>query len=464
LIEYNSLELSYLLSPKSVALIGASNNSKTIGGTVLINLQKSLYKGNIYPIHSEHKEVFGIQTYPDLMSIPEKVDTVVIMKAIKSVQSLLYECEEKKVKIIILLTSFAEVSEDQRILEKELKLFSDKTGIRILGPDSFGLFNLAEPFSISSSLYYEPNRIKKGKISVITADAGLGRTILDAADRGIGFNYWISTGLEVDLDVADFIKYMAHDPSTQVIFALVDGIKDKQKFLHAAKASKRAGKPLIVLNIGRTETGLEENQSDFILVDDVDELMNVGWLIVKHGIPTGDRIGIFSYSTGIKTLLANKCLTANLTIPDLTNKTKGLLLQLAPEFGVALNPNQLPNSIFQDLGVFRECLEIFSNDGNLDVVLVPFPYKLGTYTEVMLRHTLDVAKRMNKPIIPLWISLSGEMEVSYEILMDSQLPFYRTVDTCVLAVKQFIDYYMNRSVFATLQISGDVGNDVVILE
>ncbi|MBD1380980.1 CoA-binding protein [Metabacillus arenae] len=446
LIEYNFPDLSYLLSPKSVAFIGASIDTNTIGGRVLINLQKSHYKGKIYPVHPEYNEIFGIRTYPNLMSIPEQVDTVVIIAAARSVVPLLNECEEKKVKFIVLLTCFAEPAEDHRVLEKTLRAFSDGTGIRILGSNSYGLFNINEPFGISSSLFYEPNRLQKGRISVITVDGGLGRTVLDAADRGIGFNYWISTGNESDLEVADFIKYMAYDSSTQVIFALVEGIKDKQKFRNAAKAANRAGKPLLLFNIGNPETGVEDNQAGIISTADINELIDVGWLFVTHGIPAGNRIGIFAYSPGIKTLLANKCRLANLTVLDLTNKTKVLLQELAPEFGMASNPIHLTSSIFQNLGVFREYLEIFANDPNLDVVFVPFPYKLGTYTEMMVRQTIEVAKRMNKPIIPLWTSLSGELETSFEILIDSQLPFYRTADACILAVKHFTDYYLNRSV------------------
>lgn len=451
-MEYNSPDLSYLLSPKSVAFIGASIDTNTIGGRVLINLQKSNYQGKIYPLHSEYSEIFGIRTYPNLVSIPEQVDTVVIIASAKFIMPLLNECEEKKVKFIVLLTCFAEPVEDQRDLEKTLRTFSDRTGIRILGPESFGLFNISEPFGISSSLYYKPDRLQNGVISVITVDGGLGRTILDAADRGIGFNYWISTGNEADLEVADFIKYMAYDFSTKVIFALVEEIKDKQKFRNAAEAANRAGKPLIVFNIGQSEIGFEDYQAGIISAKDLNELIDVGWLFVTNGIPAGNRIGIFAYSAGIKTLLAQKCRLANLDVPDLTNKTKGLLHELAPEFGVASNPIHLTTSIFQNLGVFREYLEIFANDPNLDVVLVPFPYKLGAYTEIMVRQTVEVAKRMNKPIIPLWTSLSGEMEVSFEILVDSQLPFYRTVDACILAVKHYTDYYMNRNVPTNKQI------------
>lgn len=445
LAEYNSPNLSYLFSPQSIAFIGASIDINRIEGRVLINLQRSLYKGKIFPVNSQYEEIFGLKTYPNLTSIPEQVDTVVIIAPPGSILPFLNECEEKKVKFIILLTDVDEPEEDQHELLKALRTFSERTGIRTLGPNCVGLFNMGEPFGISTSLYYVPNRLQKGGISVITTDGGLGRTILDAADRGIGFNYWISTGNEADLEVADFIKYLAYDSSTQVILVIVKEIKDKQKFLDATVSANRAGKPLILLNIEQPKMGSEDYPAGIISVSDLDEMMDVAWIFVKHGIPDGNRIGILSYTEGIKNLLANKCRQANLNVPDLTLKTKILLQDCAPELGVASNPIHLTSPLFSNLGVFREYLEIFANDPNLDVIIVPFPYKLGTYMEVLVRQTVEVAKRMNKPILPLWISLSSEMEVNYETLLNSQLPFYRTVDSGILAVKYFTDYYMTRA-------------------
>jgi acetate---CoA ligase (ADP-forming) len=444
LIEYSTFDLSYLLSPQSVAYIGATMNTDTIAGRVLVNLQKSHYKGQIYPVHSEYDEIFGLKTYPNLMSIPSQVDTVIIIPSAISLARFLKECEEKKVKFIILLSPLGGLEETQQELLETLKAFSKKTGIRVLGPNSYGLLNIAEPFGVSSSLLYEPNRLQNGKISLITVDGGLGRAILDANDLGIGFNYWISTGDEADLDVTDFINCLTYDSSTQVVFAVVDGIKDKQKFQNAIELANNARKPIILLNISQSEMGIEGNQAGIILTTDIDEMLEIGWLFNTYGMPAGNRIGIFSYSSGIRKLIANKCRLVNLPVPDLTNKTKSLLQDCLPNLTPVANPIHLTTSVFDNLWAYREYLEIFANDPNLDLIFVPFPYKLGSYTEMLVRQTVEVAKRMNKPIIPIWTSLSGEMETSFEILIESQLPFYRTTEAAILAVKRFTDYYMNR--------------------
>jgi pyruvate carboxylase len=110
LIEYNSPDLSYLLSPLSVAFIGVSMDANALGGRVLINLQKSHYNGKIYPVHTEYSEIFGMRTYPNLTSIPERVDIVVFMTDVKGVLPILNECEEKKVKFIILLPCLADMA------------------------------------------------------------------------------------------------------------------------------------------------------------------------------------------------------------------------------------------------------------------------------------------------------------------------------------------------------------------
>jgi len=455
--------LSYLLTSRSIAVISETFNPHQVGGRVLLNLQKSKYQGRVYPVTSEFEEIFGMKTFSSLSSIPEEVITVVITLPPNSVLPILEECVEKKVKFIMITSTDVIESEDEKFaFEQLLKTFTEETDIRILGPDCSGVFNIGKSIGISGVADYEPNRLQNGKISLITQGEGLGRAVLDANDLEIGFNYWISTGKEVDLETADFIQYFSHDVSTQVILVIIERLKDKWKFQKAAEKARRFGKPLIVLNIGQGEEEISTKEEckqvhsdffkelDIIQVYDLDELLNVGWLFYKYGHPQGNRIGIFSYSNGVSALLAEKCRQANLSVPDITGETKSIIRDFFPNLKTPANPINMKISVYQDMSDVSECLEQFTNDPHLDIVFVLYSYKLGVYTEMLVRHTIKLAQRVNKPIIPLWLSLSGELEVSYEILKESGLPFYSSANAGVSAIKHFTDYHMKINRLNTL--------------
>ncbi|USK72064.1 CoA-binding protein [Peribacillus asahii] len=458
--------MSYLLTSRSIAVISETFNPHQVGGRVLLNLQKSKYQGRVYPVTSEFEEIFGMKTFPNLNSIPEEVITVVITLPPKSVLPILEECVEKKVKFIMIPSTDVIESEDEKFaFEQLLKTFTEETDIRILGPDCSGVFNIVKSIGISGVADYEPNWLQNGKISLITQGEGLGRAVLDANDLGIGFNYWISTGNEVDLETADFIQYFSHDVSTQVILVIIEKLKDKWKFQKAVETARRFGKPLIVLHIGQVEEEISTKEElnnnkqvhsdffkelDIIQVYDLDELLNVGWLFYKYGHPQGNRIGIFSYSNGVSALLAEKCRQANLPVPDITDETKSIIQDFFPNIETPTNPINMKIYVYQDMSDVSECLEQFTNDPNVDIVFVLYSYKLGIYTEMLVRHIIKLAQRVNKPIIPLWLSLSGELEVSYEILKESGLPFYSSANAGVSAIKHFTDYHMKMNRLNTL--------------
>ncbi|MFD6209922.1 CoA-binding protein [Peribacillus sp. NPDC060253] len=455
MIGYNAPDISLLLSPGSIAVISANFETGHVGGRVLLNLQKSKYQGKVYPVHPRYDEAFGMKAYPTLMSISNRVDTVVITLPLKSILPILADCVEKMVKFIVIPSIDCNESEEEKLhCRKILKAFSEESGIRVLGPDCPGLFNIGSSVGISCTSYYEPNRLQYGGISLISQGEGLGRTILDANDRGIGFNHWISTGDEADLEISDFINFLANDSATKVIFVIVERLKDEWAFRYAAEAANKAGKPIIVLSISHSEHGADKGihpaifkELGVIQVHDLDEMINVGWLFLKYANPQGNRIGIFSYSDGAARLLAEKCRRGNLLVPDITNETKDKIQGLLPDEVAPSNPINSKIHAHPDMSRVRTCLERFSNDPNVDIVFVLFSFKVGIYTEMLARHTVEIAQRMKKPIVPLWTSLSGEREVAYEILVDSKLPFYTTADACVKAVKHFTEYSMKRLVF-----------------
>lgn len=459
-VKTNFGDLTPLLSPKSIAIVGASENPAKVGGRVIINLQKSRYKGKLNLVNPNYSEISGIPCYKKLTDIPDEIDVVIITVPVPLVLPTLDECEQKKVKFVMIFSGgFAEMGEEGRELQNKIKQFANRTGIRIYGPNVPGLFNMKERIGMSLSPRFEPDLFVTGKAALITQGGGMGRAILDSNDSGLGFNYWISTGNEADLEMSDFIFHFAEDPEIEIILLLIEGIKDGEKFKRACKRAKEKGKPIIALKIGQSEAGKaavmshtgalagEENvaeavfkQFDVIQVDDIDELVNTAWVFSTFGIRKLDTFGIMSFSGGANGILADKCGLYGLELGKFSDDTVSALEEIMPSIVECKNPFDLTTYPLQKPEVFNKALDIVIDDENIDAWFILIPYMLGMHTERMAALTIDKAKRSPKPIIPLWTSRALFRERSYEVFAESKMPFFRTFTEAAKIMSTYVNF------------------------
>lgn len=455
---YDFPDLTHLFAPRSMAVIGASEKVNSIGHHSMLNIvEHSKFDGRLYPVNPKQDSVMGMQCYPDVASLPEPVDVIIVVIPAKGVRSAIEQAGELGVKFAVILTSgFSEADDWGRAEEAALVEISRRTGIRLYGPNCPGLVNFNMPLGMSFSPAYKSD-IAPGSIGLATQGGGLGRNMVQHKDRGVGFTNWASTGNECDLQVADFVHHMAGDPEVKVIGCLVEGFKDGPRFAAACQRAAEMGKPIVGLKVGRSEYGAraaashtasitgsaEVNHTAFrdlgvIEVDDLDELIDVAQLLVRK-MPKGDeKLAIFASSGGAASLCADNVGVGGLELAEFAPATVARLDDLLPSFAATANPVDTTSISISHPDVYREALVATACDPNVGLVLAPQPMDYGAISAVNSQSLIEAQGQVDVPIVPIWMSeRPGD---GYTTLAEGGLVPFRSLRNMRKALRRWLDY------------------------
>lgn len=457
-----AFELSPLLNPESVAIIGVSKSSSRIGGRLFKYLSKHGYKGSLSLVNPKYKELKGVKCYPRISDIPIPIDCALIAVPEKNVISVLSECADSNVRAAVVFSSgFAEMGSYGKKKQRKIKELAKTKNLRICGPNCIGLINFNNHVALSFSQFLEIDTLIPGNIGFISQSGALGGSLVNRAqDKNIGLSYFISSGNEADLGVSDFIEYLVlHDEKTKVIAALIEGFKDGSKFVEAAELALKHRKPIIVLKIGDTEAGKKAaashtgalvgsdsvidavfDQKGVIRVHDYDELLQTASLFSKGKIPKGNRVGILTSTGGGGIIMADYYTKLGLTVPELSQKTRELVSKEISSFGQVANPFDLTGQIFSDPEMFGRCMKLFMEEKNFDIIQVNVSMVAGQSSEKRALCILESARGSLKPIVTWWAAGSLS-EPGIKILSDSEIALFRSPERCAMAVKSLVKYY-----------------------
>ena len=421
-------DLAGLTQPRSVMIVGASTTPGTLGHTTVLNvLEHSDFDGEVYLVNPRGGELQGKTLYPTVGDVPAHgIDVALLLVPAESAIGILAACAAQGVRYAIVFTGgFAELGEAGRSVEAEMRALAERTGMRIYGPNCAGMTMLAPRLGLTFSTEF-CNDGRSGvlsRIGLVTQGGGLGRSLMQGNERGVCFSRWFSTGNEVDLDSADFIHWLAHDPGTDLICTVMEGIQDGPRFVAAAQAARRAGKPLIALKIGRSDFGKKAAQSHtaslagedvvndavfsqygVIRVEDLDEMLDVASLISRVGVRNLHRICVYSSSGGAGVLSADKIGEAGLAMATLADATVAEMAKHAPSYAALTNPVDLTTKALVDPQLAKRCLTPLFSDPGVDVVLYPMTSNYAASTEGLVRNMLEVARTGTKAFVPVWMS------------------------------------------------------------
>ncbi|GGE50326.1 CoA-binding protein [Primorskyibacter flagellatus] len=456
-------DLTRLFAPRTVAVIGASEKEHSIGNHAMRNIvQHSAFAGTVYPVNPKQAEVMGLRCYPDVASLPEAVDVIVVVVPAPAVRAAVEQAGEKGCGFAVILTSgFSEADDWGRAEEAALVEISQRTGIRIYGPNCPGLVNLNLPLGLTFSPAFKDD-ITPGPIGLATQGGGLGRNMIQHNVRGIGFGLWSSSGNECDLQVADFVHHMAQDPEIKVIGCLIEGFKDGARFAAACQEAARKGKPVVGLKVGRSAYGARAAQSHtasitgsaevnstvfrqmgVVEVDDLDELVDVAMLFTRK-MPEGtEKIAVFASSGGAASLCADNVGIAGLELAEFTPETAKRLADALPPYAGMSNPIDTTSISISHPDAYREALAACADDANVGLVLAPLPMDYGTYSVVNAGSLKAVQDAASVPIVPIW--MSERQGGGYAKLAEAGLPPFRSLRNMRKAVRRWIDYGLWRA-------------------
>lgn len=346
--------------PQSVAVVGASSDPDRIGGRLLRFLIESGFAGAVYPVNrSGAAEIQGLPAFASVSAIPGSIDQAVIVVPEAGVEAALRDSIAKGVRCVLVLTSgFAEIGPEGRAQQDRLAAMCRAAGVRMLGPNSLGLLNVDTRYFATFSTVLYGLQPKPGTISLATQSGAFGSCAYGmATQRGLGLSKIIATGNEADIDVAECIDYLAEDPQTQVICAALESCRDGNRLRAALLKAAAAGKPVLVMKVGRTEAGaaaatthtgaLAGNDAIFDTVfaecgawrpQSIEEMLDIAYFCTVTGrLPDDAGIGVVTGSGGIGVLMADHASEQGLTLPPLHDDGVAATRALLP-FAVAANP------------------------------------------------------------------------------------------------------------------------------
>ena len=404
-----SRQLDYLFSPRSVAVFGASNTPGKWGFGIFDTVRRASSEIQVYPINRTAAEVMGVKAYPSIMAVPEPVDLAVVVIPPRAVPAAMEECVQKGVKAAIIITAgFKETGEEGAELEEEVLSIARQGRIRFVGPNCNGHFNTAADFYTTRGA-----GTRRGPLGLVSQSGNFGGYILRrGAERGIGFSKYVSSGNEADLQIEDYIEYLAEDDETRIIGAYIEGIKDGRRFLELARKTTRK-KPIIVMKVGRTDAGAKAaqshtgslsgsdeiheaafRQSGVIRVVEVDELFDVALALLRQPLPRGNRVGILTGGGGFGVVATDACRRLGLAIPTLTEETVQTLSKYLPPRWSHGNPVDMAG----DTEGSYPCMGTLLKAENIDAVLAvgSVGYPSQTPDEQRDQHDTETRQRLQE--------------------------------------------------------------------
>ena len=391
--------LEALLRPRSIAIIGASQDPAKIGGRPLHLLRRYGYAGQIYPINPRAAEVQGLKAYPSVMDVPEAPDLALIAVEAEKAPEAVEQCAARGVRGVVVFSSgFAELGEAGAALQERLRAAGRRTGMRILGPNCLGAVSIADKSIATFSIVLEESLPVAGTLGIVSQSGNLGSfTMRLASERGVGVSRFMTTGNECDIDIADGIAFLARDPATRVILCCLETCRDAGRLIASLEEAREAGKPVIALKIGTSAAGQAAAAShtgalagsdavfDAVLaragalrVHSIEELINLGdaaSMLLPDRLPRGPRVALLTASGGFGILLADAAHAAGLAMPELSEATQRAILDVVP-FASARNPVDATAQMSSRPEMLQKILSAVVADDTCDAVLMPLPLSL----------------------------------------------------------------------------------------
>ncbi|MDQ7090335.1 MAG: bifunctional acetate--CoA ligase family protein/GNAT family N-acetyltransferase [Methylococcales bacterium] len=449
--------LSPFFTPKSVAIVGASERTESVGYRLLLNMQEAKFKGDLYPVNHKRTKILGLKVYPNLDSIPETLDLVVISTPAPSVPSIMKQCAANGVtSVIIISAGFGELGVEGQRLQQEILECAHRYSIRIIGPNCLGL---ARPSSFLNATFGD-GVIADGSLALLSQSGAVCTAILDwAKSQEIGFSTVVSMGGAADIDFGDVLDYLATDRKTTGILMYVEGIRDARRFLSGLKAAARL-KPVILIKSGRHEAGSKAAMSHtgaMVGGDDVfdaaieragvvraysiTQLFSAARVLANNYELSNDRLAIITNAGGPGVMSTDHAEDVGITMATLSPKSIESLNKVLPVHWSHANPVDILGDANSER--YQHALEICLHDDNIDGVLnILTPQAMTNPTEVA-NYVIEAAKKTTKPVLASWTG-GEKVQEGRALFANSRVAHFNTPEVAVDAFSFLAKYRHNQ--------------------
>ena len=432
--------IAAFLNARSVAVIGASRRSDTIGSVLVRNLVLGDYAGRVYVVNPAADSVAGMPSYDTVGDIPGEVDVAIVAVPADAVQDVILDCAAKGVHGLIVISSgFAETGEEGRRRQRKLVGLARSYGLRVIGPNCLGVINTASDVSMNASLaQLMPPR---GRAGFFCQSGALGSAILEKVrGRGLGLSTFVSAGNRADVSGNDLLQYWEEDEATEVILLYLESIGNPRKFSRIARRVSRQ-KPVIAVRSGRTTQGVPMghavrhiaappaavdamfSQAGIIQVDTLDEMFDVAQLLAHQPLPRGGRVAIVGNSDALGLLAVDAAVASGLSVTS----------------AIPLGSDATAED-------FEVALDAAIDDDAVDAVVAVYIPPLNAGGEAVANVLAAVGEQSDKPLVSTFLGREGVPELlrvpdlSGNTAGRGSVPSYPAVEAAVRALSRVVDY------------------------
>ncbi|HSP32396.1 MAG TPA: CoA-binding protein, partial [Halomonas sp.] len=447
--------LHAILAPQGVAVVGASADPTKRGYKAMVGLIKGGYRGEIYAVNPKAEMILGVKAWPTIGSIPGKPELALLCTPAASVPGLIAECGGLGIKgVVVLASGFAETGEAGAALEREMMSQAEAHGVRVIGPNTSGMFNLHHHINLLAL-----DNVKPGGIGVISQSGNMLLSLaLEAQHNGqVGFSSYIGPGNQSDVGFNDYLRYLGEDENTRVATLYVEGFRDGRSFLEVAR-EVTAVKPVVVYKSGSTEQGQKAASSHTGALAGsyqmtVDLLRQAGVSVVQYSdeiLPVaeglgllqkapGKRVAVISDGGGQATIASDRLAEAGLTLAELSDSTRAKLQAILFPQASTVNPVDVAGSSDTNPSLLAQCMQIVAADDNVDSLFLVgmFGGYSVRFAESLLGDEMrgaelmiELAQATHKPLV-IYSLYAPVKPPALRRLHEAGLPIYASIEHAV---------------------------------
>ncbi len=390
---YSRDQLTRLLHPQSIAVIGASTRTGAFGERVLFNMQH--YAGRFYPVNGRYQSIGAQTCYANVADLPEVPDCAVITVPREAVEEIVVDCAKAGVGgAIIFASGYAETGKEDRAVQQErLAAIARETGLRIVGPNCIGVVNALLDSRVTFMDITPIPQPRRNAVGIISQSGALGMALAQGVVRGLSVSHVLTSGNSCDVDMADFVNYLATEPSCGAIACVFEGMATPERLLLAAENAWRADKPLVIFKMATGEQGAQAAMSHTgslagshasyravfqragaIVVDDFEALMETAAFFAKAPQPKARGAAVVAASGGAAIMATDRAEQHNVSMPQPTPEVKAILETRIPEFGSSRNPCDVTAQVLGDPESLGICANALLSDPQYGVLVSPLTY------------------------------------------------------------------------------------------
>ncbi len=445
-------DFARLIEPRGVAVIGASDDPRKIGGQPMRFLTEFGYGGAVYPVNPRHSTIRGLRCYASAADLPQPCDVAVVAVPAAAVPQSIRDLGRAGVPhAIVLSAGFRELGERGMALQRELDDALRDTGIRIIGPNCQGVMNLRARAYLGFGHAFSNPSLQPGPVSMVTQSGGFGYSVVSAAQReGIGFSYVFSTGNEANISSLEMMAALIERPEVEVLVTYMEGLSDGRALLALGERALQLGKPILVWKVGNTAAGQRAvashtanltagaelyraafERGGFVQIRDIDDLIDTLHAFLGGRLPKGNGVTILTTSGGAGVLMADRCEEAGLSLPLPSPASVEAIRAVAPDFAALGNPLDVTAHFSPAWKEYNQIIRTLLADPTVDLLM---PRSIGgANADAWSAELVEILKETDKPVIVSQNEPPERIQSTIDRLRAAHVPLISTPARCAAA-------------------------------